>query len=83
MELRYERQGECNRCGECCVNEECEHLEIDEETEMATCRIYDSLDRPLRCKLFPDMPPIPKEFQNCSYYFLDTWEDDKIVKWVV
>ena len=78
MELRYKRQGECNRCGQCCVNENCEYLHFD--NDITTCLIYDSEDRPERCKLFPEMPPIPKAFSKCSYWFEDTWEDNRIVK---
>ena len=78
---RYERRGDCIRCGVCCREEECEHLKI--ENGLATCKIYDSPDRPLKCKLFPEMPPIPKKFKNCGYYFLDAWENNKIVKWRV
>ena len=73
--LRYELQWECKRCGECCLNEDCEHLEMG---EMATCKIHKSPDRPLKCGYFPDMPPIV--FKNCGYYFLDTWEDDRRVE---
>jgi len=78
MELRYIRQGQCNRCGQCCENEDCEYLEMNEK--MATCKIYDSPDRPDRCKWFPEMPPIPRKFDKCSYYFIDTWEENRIVK---
>ena len=62
------------------MNENCEHFEVGEP---ATCKIYDSPDRPLRCKLFPEMPPIPREFEKCGYYFLDTWEDNRVVKYRV
>ena len=57
----------------CCVNEGCEHLDMN---GIATCSIYDSPDRPAKCRLFPEMPPIPKEFKDCGYYFVDTWNDD-------
>jgi len=71
---RYIRMGECIRCGQCCVNEDCEHFEMNEP---ATCLIHKK-ERPARCVLFPEMPPIL--FETCGYYFLDTWEDNKIVK---
>ena len=71
--LRYIRQGKCNRCGWCCEQEDCEHLE---RGEMATCKIYD--ERFERCWRYPEMPPIMHE--GCGYYFLDTWEDNKVVK---
>ena len=74
--LRYKRQGQCNRCGECCLNENCEHFQMGNPV---TCKIFNSPDRPLKCKLFPEMPPIPKQFKECGYYFLDTWEDNRIV----
>ena len=76
MNKRYDRKGECNRCGDCCVNEDCEHFQFGEP---ATCLIHDK-ERPLKCPLFPEMPPIPKEFKNCGYWFEDTWEDNRIVK---
>ena len=76
MELRYKRQGECNRCGDCCVNENCEHFEVG---SLATCKIYDSPDRPLKCRLFPEMPSL-KPNKRCGYYFLDTWEDNRRVE---
>ena len=70
---RYIRKGKCNRCGWCCLQEDCEHLEIG---EIATCKIYG--ERFERCSLYPEMPPIIHE--GCGYCFLDTWEDNKIVK---
>jgi len=74
FKLRYERQGKCLRCGQCCERENCPHFETGEP---ATCLIYDK-ERPARCGLFPEMPPIL--FEKCGYYFLDIWEDNKIVK---
>ena len=71
---RYVRSGECIRCGQCCTNEDCEHFEMGEP---ATCLIHER-ERPLRCAEFPANPPIL--FEGCGYYFLDTWEDNKIVK---
>jgi len=41
--------------------------------KIATCKIHDSSDRPLKCKLFPEMPPIV--FSQCSYTFFDEWEN--------
>lgn len=75
---RYERQGQCDRCGLCCLNEKCEHLVFKGKT--ASCSIHDDPDRPLKCKLWPELPPIP--FEGCGYFFLDLWEN-KIVKRVV
>ena len=65
---RYELRGECSRCGECCINENCDYLEM--KNEIAICLIYK--DRFERCRLFPANPPIM--FKNCSYYFWDKWE---------
>jgi len=75
--LRYIQQGECKRCGQCCINEDCEHFETG---NLAICKRYGSPDRPSKCKWFPEMPPLPRAFDKCGYYFLDTWEDNKIVK---
>jgi len=68
---RYRRIGECNRCGECCINEECRHLSIDDG--IATCTIYRKWNREKKCRVFPANPPIV--FKKCSYKFYDTWED--------
>jgi len=73
MNLRYIRQGECNRCGQCCINEDCEYFEMGEP---ATCKIHDK-ECPPKCEWFPQAPPII--FEKCSYYFLDTWEDNRVV----
>jgi len=67
--------GTCSRCGDCCLSEDCEHFEFNEEMGIATCKIYGSTDRPIKCSLFPDMPPIL--FRGCGYYFIDRWEDNK------
>lgn len=72
---RYKRQGKCRSCGKCCLTINCEHFEMG---EIATCKIYDSLDRPSDCGLFPEAPPIMIE--GCGYYFLDTWENNRIVR---
>lgn len=78
---RYKRMGKCNRCGACCLVEDppCPHLAW--EGKKAICKIFSKPERPLRCKLFPEMPPIP--FKSCGYYFLDKWENNKIVKRVL
>ena len=65
---RYERYGECNQCGDCCDNEDCEHF-IDRK-----CAIFGDPDRPLKCTLFPEVPNHP--FKRCSYYFLDRFEQE-------
>jgi len=75
IKRRYLRKGQCNRCGWCCKHENCEHLEI--KNGIATCLIYKQ-KRELKCTIFPDAPPILHE--GCGYWFIDTWEDNKIVK---
>lgn len=72
---RYIRQGKCNRCGWCCDYHGCSDVKrIDGK---AICTIYEK--RPLRCVVFPEAPPILIE--SCGFYFLDTWEDNRIVKY--
>lgn len=73
--LRYKRKGKCNRCGWCCEYRVCEYLRY--EDEIAVCTIYGN--HPGECKRFPQAPPILNE--KCGYYFLDTWENNKIVKY--
>lgn len=78
--MRYIRKGQCNRCGACCIIEDppCPHLKWN--GKIAICNIYNNPNRPLRCKLFPESPPIPSQFDKCGYYFIDTWNNDEIVK---
>jgi len=71
---RYIRKGKCNRCGWCCLQDNCEYLMWN--GDITFCKIYK--DRFLRCRLFPEAPPILNN--DCGYYFLDTWENNKIVK---
>jgi len=73
---RYVRMGKCNRCGWCCEYRGCEHLSYDED-EKAVCNIYEN--RPQECRVFPEAPPILTE--TCGYYFLDTWENNRVVKY--
>ena len=74
--LRYERKGKCNRCGWCCEYRVCpEYLSYDEAGK-AICDAYG--DHPGECQRFPQAPPILHE--RCGYYFEDTWEKNKIVK---
>jgi len=72
---RYERMGKCLRCGICCIGEDCEHLLMNDSK--ATCVIHDDPNRPMKCILFPANPPIV--FEGCGYYFLDLWENKRIV----
>lgn len=71
---RYERQGKCLQCGWCCEQEDCEHF----HDRKKICLIHDDPDRPDKCKLFPEMPPILHD--ECGYSFIDLWDDNKIVK---
>jgi len=75
IELRYKRRGECTRCGLCCANEDCKHLSWD--GHKAVCLIHNQ-ERPQRCVLFPQAPPIM--IAECGFYFVDTWEEDRVVK---
>lgn len=70
---RYERRGQCNRCGWCCLQEDppCDHLERMKDGRYR-CMIYGEKERPLRCRLFPEMPPILND--KCGYAFWDRWE---------
>lgn len=75
IQPRYKRRGQCNRCGWCCEYSNCEYL--SKKNGKAICKIYN--DRPLKCILFPQAPPILTE--TCGFYFLDTWENNRIVKY--
>jgi|OpeIllAssembly_1097287.scaffolds.fasta_scaffold2760094_1 hypothetical protein len=68
---RYELRGQCNRCGQCCCGEDCEYLEF-EEYGIATCKLYNSPDRPSKCGNFPAGPPLL--IVSCGYRFFDLWE---------
>jgi len=74
MKLRYTLQGECKRCGNCCKNEECEFLKF--ENNIAVCTIYE--DRFFKCRNWPCVPPIM--IKGCGFYFIDTWENNRIVE---
>jgi hypothetical protein len=74
---RYVRKGQCNRCGKCCLNEDCDHLEWLENGK-ANCKIFGKKERPLRCGWFPQLPPIIIE--GCGYYFIDRWNNNKKLK---
>ena len=71
---RYIRDGKCNRCGWCCEYHGCD--KVIYEDGLAICSIYKN--RPQRCVVFPEAPPILHE--GCGYHFLDTYENNKIVK---
>jgi len=74
--LRYLRQGQCDRCGWCCEQRVCpDYLRYDKEGK-AVCTIYPQ--HPGECQRFPQAPPILVE--SCGFYFLDTWENNRLVK---
>jgi len=75
---RYKREGFCSQCGDCCIPEDCEHLTYD-KTNKAWCKIFGKPERPNKCKWFPQAPPII--FPRCTFYFLDTWENNRKVKY--
>jgi len=58
---RYERLGECNKCGNCCVAEDCD--KFNAVTRM--CMDYEH--RPSKCSNCPAAPPIMVE--GCSFKF--------------
>ena len=77
---RYKREGQCNRCGWCCLQEDppCPYLKQEEDGKY-TCLVFEDPEkRYLRCSLHPCGPPILHE--ECGYYFLDTWENNKVIK---
>lgn len=76
IQLRYERYGQCNRCGWCCSHEDCEHFVPADATEegLAICLIHDQ--RPYRCDVFPSAPPITHD--KCGYWFFDTVTNKKL-----
>ncbi len=76
---RYERRGSCLRCGKCCIGEGCEHLIIGDGA--TTCAIHKDPSRPEKCVLFPALPPIV--FKGCGFYFLDLWDNGRIVRGMV
>lgn len=65
--LLASRQGECNRCGECCkILFRCPFLGTDTEGQY-TCRIYDK--RFAQCRMFPLHAADLREVAQCSYSF--------------
>lgn len=70
----YDRRGWCNRCGSCCYwldregkKQPCKHLII--KLGIASCAIYDSPERPQRCKDFPPKPDVSNKHPLCGYSF--------------
>lgn len=72
---RYIRKGECKRCGWCCKYHNCDDLIFVDG--LAICSIQET--KPMRCVVFPEAPPILHE--GCGYHFLDTYENNRIVKY--
>ena len=61
------RQGECNRCGECCkILFRCPFLKTLDNGEYS-CRIYESRFAP--CRHFPVDTRDLREVTNCSFSF--------------
>lgn len=71
---RYERRGECIRCGVCCIKEDCEYLKF--ENNKATCLAFNKPERRSYCKDWPEAPPIV--YKSCGYYFYDKIEDKEL-----
>jgi hypothetical protein len=62
-----QRNGECNRCGECCrILFRCPFLGADSQGDHV-CRIYHK--RFGSCRLYPIQPRDLLEVENCSYSF--------------
>lgn len=71
---RYERRGECQRCGACCLDERCEHFAREDDShtglQRGVCLVHDR--KPEKCRAFPANPPLV--FKTCTYWFWDRWE---------
>lgn len=74
--LRYLRKGRCLQCGWCCQKEDCKELVFVDGKYY--CEKFHSKDRPSKCAPFPQAPPLLNP--DCGYYFLDRWDNDRIVK---
>lgn len=80
---RYIRKGHCLMCGVCCEKEGpdgtvCEYLSEPDVLGERVCTIFGKAERPLKCWLFPELPPIP--FKNCGFYFVDRYEGGRVIK---
>jgi hypothetical protein len=73
-EPRYERRGQCIRCGACCIEEDCEYLQW--ENGFATCSVFDKPERRPYCKDWPELPPIV--YKTCGYSFYDKIENKEL-----
>ena len=70
--LLARRNGECNRCGDCCkILFKCPFLATNEDGEYS-CRIYER--RFAQCRLFPLHAQDLREVKNCSFTFAEAPE---------
>ena len=62
------RQGECNRCGQCCkLPYPCPFLQYD-ESGLSSCSIYRF--RPPSCRKYPRTASENMTPETCGYYFV-------------
>lgn len=62
------RQGECNRCGQCCeLPYPCPFLRYDEEG-LSSCAVYHF--RPPSCRKYPRIAAENMTPKVCGYYFV-------------
>lgn len=74
---RYKRLGECNLCGDCCDNENCEYFQRV-NGDLGICTVYGKPERFEKCLKFPEVPGHP--FQRCGYWFADKHDGGKWIK---
>lgn len=66
------RQGACNRCGECCkLPYPCPFLRYDEEG-LSVCSVYHF--RPPSCRKYPRTADENLTPETCGYYFVSSEE---------
>lgn len=69
MPIDANREGECNRCGECCkLPYPCPFLRYDAEG-LSTCSVY--FARPPSCRKYPRTASENVTPDACGYYFVD------------
>jgi len=78
---RFERRGECKRCGWCCAQEDCANFSMTDG--VADCAIHPTKTggvdtREPKCRRFPQSVPIIH--RGCGYWFVDRWNDDRPVR---
>ena len=83
--IAFERTGACNRCGVCCVDEDCSHYAVVDE--LPTCLIYNQRHNDCgehdyshaMCITFPDHPWLKViKKQECSYQFARLDKDGNV-----